>query len=265
MNSKFHDVVFAVKTLDLAPAISYLNDISDPKSLNFRRYINVDGIRILLSNQYSKVETIKYLISQGAEILLEGVYGDYLVARAAISTWEYIFRTSFDSFISYDQYGKVKTYFRARTLSLPKELSDHVHTVLNVKYQSQLRMSLFKTTALRTISDVNTPYTEGMQLGGGIKMTSLSKINQYYGIDRNIGSSKASQSILATAGQSYSPSDLKKFQELSGIRSQTIFTEVGPGISNDTLCAIHASSCDEANLDIQYITSVCQKTPTIIW
>merc|ERR1712166_506034 len=69
--------------------------------------------------------------------------------------------------------------------------------------------------------------------------------------------------VFESVGQSYSPDDLTAFAKREGFTAPKI-TDIGghvlkecPPPPNDT--------CEEANLDVQYITAVAPKVPTTFW
>lgn len=71
----------------------------------------------------------------------------------------------------------------------------------------------------------------------------------------------ASQSIFASIGQSFNPSDLTLFQQYLSIPHQSVY------IANNhtTDICLGYETCLEANLDVQYITGMSQGTNTTFW
>lgn len=77
----------------------------------------------------------------------------------------------------------------------------------------------------------------------------------------NIGNSLGSQSVYESISQNYSPSDLTGFQTNFLLPVQGVAKDIG-GYNSSFVCTTQSSSCEEANLDVQYLMSQSQVTPT---
>jgi tripeptidyl-peptidase-1 len=187
-------------------------------------------------------------------------YNEYVSAVATISTWEILFNTTFHSFehtIIDEVLNVEKTvvYYRALSYSLPNSLIDHVSAVFNT-VQFPDRFNSFPTNLVVKEYKSNAKFSTQAT---GYATPSL--INQVYAIKNNTGNQLVSQAIYAALGQSFSPADLTKFQQQYNLPVQSISNVIG-GHKNDTACKVSSSNCDEANLDVQYLTAVSQRTPT---
>ena len=76
-----------------------------------------------------------------------------------------------------------------------------------------------------------------------------------------IGSIYATQSVFGAAFQYYSPIDLQTFQKFYNLIPQSV--EIKHGHTIDY--CIGTNNCDEANLDVQYLTALSQNTNTTFW
>lgn len=77
-----------------------------------------------------------------------------------------------------------------------------------------------------------------------------------------IGSSAATQSVLGTAFEYLSLSDLSFFEFQNNLSTCQIIIENGNSLASG--CSGNRS-CYEANLDVQYITAMSQNTKTTYW
>jgi subtilase family serine protease len=71
------------------------------------------------------------------------------------------------------------------------------------------------------------------------------------------------QSVFESLGQSFSPADLSTFQTLFGVPQVPIAQVIGPNSPSD--CTANPNNCVEANLDVQFITSIAQYAATTFW
>lgn len=98
-----------------------------------------------------------------------------------------------------------------------------------------------------------------IQSSAGVVTPSL--FNSVYKISSNIGYASASQLVYESLNQYYSPSDLTTYQNLYGIPVHGVTYDIN-GHSSDSVCVFYSSSCDEANLDVQVLTSISQYPTT---
>ncbi len=83
-------------------------------------------------------------------------------------------------------------------------------------------------------------------------------LNEVYSIHSNAGSSLASQAVVEIQDQSLSTSDLDKFQHEFNLPLDSIDHTVGGHV----ITSCDGGTCQEANLDVQYLMAVSQNTPT---
>jgi subtilase family serine protease len=169
---------------------------------------------------------------------------------------------------------------------LPAELEEHVEAAFNTvqfsprithgyhlidEVQPPAEIDLIKSTEEKETTETERSLgnREGMRAAG---YTSLyagyitpGVLNAYYGITNNTGSTRTTQAVYETNGQTYSPKNLAQFQANYGLPQYKVSAVVG-GHENSTLCSAgQTTPCDEANADIQYLMGVSQLTPTTYW
>lgn len=253
-----HEVVFAVQQQNLEELTRILHDISDPDSENYGQHKTREMIEELTSNPTSREVILKYLLVVGATITSESIYGEYITARAPIAVWESLFDTEFFSF-HHSKAGteRVTEVMRAERYSVPKDLHEHVASVFHTV---QMPLAIWG----RPIMELVENYTSNIQHLAVTGVVTPPLLNSYYSINSNTGSLKASQAVFETTGQYFSPDDLQGFQQYYGLPEQPVSTFIGGHVS-DTICTTSPETCMEANLDVQYLMAVCQKSPTTHW
>ena len=70
-----------------------------------------------------------------------------------------------------------------------------------------------------------------------------------------LGNNLGSQAFFGSLGQKFSPNDLLSFQTYFNVNRQSVAGIYGTGTSTST-CS--ASTCGEANLDVQYLMAISQ-------
>jgi tripeptidyl-peptidase-1 len=140
-----------------------------------------------------------------------------------------------------------QTIVRAESYVIPEPLVDHITHVDHLMY--------FPAPSAPVFASV---------LTAGVSPTTPDVIKQTYGISNTVASSgKASQSVFAALGQSFSSGDLTKFQNTFNLNVRSVDEIIGP--NTDWICAINRNSCAEANLDVQYMTGIAQEVTTYFW
>jgi tripeptidyl-peptidase-1 len=246
--SAYHEVVFAVKQQNLDQLEKLFYEVSDPKNPKFGQFLSRHEVAALTSNKPSAEALTNFLLSHGATITRQSKHGEYISARAKVGVWENLFATKFFEF--QHENAKTKPVVRALEYSLPVELAEHVEGVFN-------------TVQLPPRNAGKIPATLRGQLRGAGSVTPA-LLNSYYHIFNNTGNNLASQSLFESLGQYYSPNDLNQFEKAYGVPQQDVAYDIG-GFVSDEECVKDSNNCAEANLDVQYLIAVSQKTPTTYW
>ena len=87
-------------------------------------------------------------------------------------------------------------------------------------------------------------------------------INSYYNISSNVGFQGASQLVFESLNLTFSPEDLRQFQDENGLPHTNLTGDYFGGIDTQNLCSTNPNNCDEPNLDVQLITSISQYPTT---
>ena len=253
-----HEVVFAVQQKNVDLLIQLLHKVSDPDSRFYGQHRSRIEIEEIASNPTSKIFLLNYLQDSGATITAESVFGEYITAQAPVSLWEQMFQTEFYKFhhSSEEEKGVVEI-IRAEKYSVPLVLHEHVTSVFQTIQMIQNRWGRPVIYQVRQSTSV----LQNHLVLGSIQPE---KLNRYYSIDNNTGSSLSSQAVFQSNNQYVSPNDLASFQKAFKLPKQDIATFVGGG-KNDDICTAIPETCSEGNLDMQYIMAISQGTPTTNW
>jgi tripeptidyl-peptidase I len=244
-----HDVVFAIKQRNLDSLDKFLMEVSTPGSPKYGKYLTRNEVATITAHPEATSLIENYLKKNGAEVVRKTTYGEYITARAPIELWEKLFATTFYSFKHVND--QVKPINRAVHYSVDSEIADVVSAVFQTTQFPHVAPPKIPMKAVKDDNEVTGHITPA-------------KLNSYYNIFTNTGSSSASQAVFESIGQYYSPSDLTLFQEQYGIPLQNVTYDIG-GYESDSECVEDANNCVEANLDVQYLMAISQVTPTTYW
>lgn len=197
----------------------------------------------------STAKVLEYLDRHNIKVIKKSTFGEYIHASAPISMWEKVFSTTFHAIKSSD--GKMTP--QAREITMPAELNDHISTIFHTtqkpfqvrKYAPQMRR-LEKPSLRASSTGYVTP----------------ALINSHYHIESNLCDSKATQAVYASLGQSFSPNDIHDFLDSIGAANINLKVTATDGHASSSECVAQPENCAEANLDTEYILSICQGTST---
>jgi subtilase family serine protease len=189
------------------------------------------------------------LVGEGVTIISATPYDELITAEASIGTWERVFGTEFHEFVHENWKGSVMN--RALQYSLSEEINEYVESVFEVADFPALIAA--HPVVDKLVGASPNPYPSRV---------SPSFLLNHYDIDPSIGNSKfGSQAILSCIGQVLSPADLLLHQSIFGLPNTRLTNWTGGHVDDDA-CKKTITNCDEANLDVQYITAVGQNLPT---
>ena len=254
-NDLVHEVIFVIRQRNMAELTKILDDVSDPASVNYGKHMTSEEIATLTSNPNARDALSTYLISNGATIVSETLFGEYVTANAAISVWETMFNTEF--YLFHQSSGNsTKKIVRAESYSIPMDLHAHVDGVFNT-IQMPLQVEEKSSKLFRVENDA-----KKVALATGFMIPS--KLRKFYNIGTAKGSPLSTQAIFGAIDQYFSPSDLRTFQRWAGFPLQPIASDIGRHTS-DAVCLSNPDNCAEANLDVQYIMASSPSSPTTYW
>mmetsp|Transcript_11069 Transcript_11069/g.16653 ORF Transcript_11069/g.16653 Transcript_11069/m.16653 type:complete len:709 (-) Transcript_11069:403-2529(-) len=264
-----HEIIISIKQKNLTYLETYLKDVSNPDSINFRKWLTKEEIGQLISNPEATQAVTNYLAAEGVEIRWVSTHGEYLRASAPIHAWERILSTIFFRCEDRQFNNNIRHYYRAKEINVPISISNHVTAIFNTiqippeiyssSYRSNSPMSKGKIPPFRSNMLVE---NGGMSSSSAANTVTVSFLNKLYSIPSNYGSPKITQSVVETADEYFSPKDLTQFQTKYNLPVQAAISKNNHNISD---CSNVADSCGEGNLDIQYIMGIAQKTTSIYW
>lgn len=283
-----HEVIFSVKE-NLDELKTLVDDISNPHSANFGMHLNREEVTAITANPSSFNHVMAYLRLHNIEVVKTSKYAEFIHAVAPVNKWEQLLSTEFYEFA---MQGEEHPMIRADHYSLSENLHEHVSAVFNtVQFPAAPRKRSVRTPYVKKISplDSSDPYFGNCYPG---------LLNLVYDIRNNTGNLLGSQCLYETASQIYSVSDLSMFQStfddlgnvvdglddlvddggLGGTVGGTIggiggtvdgllnsITNIGTPSTTTDPCELDPTLCSDANLAIQYLTSISQLTPTIFY
>lgn len=287
-----HEVMFAVQLLNMDRLESRLLDVSNPSSPNYGDYMTKAQVTEMTSNPIANKRIKEYLKMSGASIISETHGGEYISATGPVKLWEGMFNTEFFVF-HHKRIGSAKIeVVRAEKYSVPLILNDYVASVFHT-IQMPLHISTppmmtpvdpsyylspipvatpivdddlieFNRTLINVNSEFKDRLITEMHTSGRPGYITPSILRSTYNIDESLGSDESTQGLYETLTQSYSPSDLLKFQKQYGVSQSGIVTSIG-NHSSDATCLNDGYNCIEGNLDIQYMMAIAQNAPTTYW
>ena len=251
-----HEVMFAVQQKNVDRLTRLLHQISDPDSKNYGNHRTRIEIEEVTSNPESRNFLLQFLHDAGATTTSESIFGEYISAQAPVSLWEKMFNTQFFKFHHISENSDdVVELVRAEMYSVPTALHEHVASVFQTVQMSQKKWG-------RPVVLLRKNSTSIIQNHVELGVLTPEKLNVYYGIKNNLGSSSSSQAAVQSLNQFVSPKDLTLFQDAFKLPRQNVTKFVG-GFNNDYICTIFPETCAEGNLDMQYLMSISQGTPTM--
>jgi hypothetical protein len=137
--------------------------------------------------------------------------------------WEELLDAQFYEF--HQRLGsKSISFHRSLGYSLPEDLVAHVHSLF-------LTVDLPPTVSGMAVVHSTTPTkVSNAEIGRVNGYVTPALLNSYYSISSNQGSSSVSQTVFATLGQTFSPTDLTCFQNTFGLPLKSISSNYGPDI-----------------------------------
>ena len=270
---EYHEVIFCIKQKNRKYIEELLIQISTPGNEKYGKHLTRQQIADLTANPVATKNVIKYLEDNGITYDAT-IYGEYIKAKAPISTWERVFSTKFDKY--YNDEGH--SIHRSRDeVIIPSELSSHVNFVMKTTdfpLKNTIKPLKVLQSKTKTTSNVGTSSTA---CADGVDINCL---HSFYGITINraaiaaAGSHKLTQAVYESENQTYSVADLATFQQKQNVTVNPVYEVYCNGTYITTPTANECQfvgpctdeeSCAEANLDVQYIMGIAQNVSTAVW
>ena len=262
-----HNVVIALKVLNNDQLEVDLSEISNPLNSRFGNYYTKEQIGNIVTNKEAIYKVTEYIHSiPELELTSISDFGDYLYVSAPIVILECFLNTTFHHFSNtIDTNNKV---VMASSYSVPTFLIDAIDCVLNViDIPPKLVVAPMGGPHPAKVETIHRMMNNDRELTifGYVTPALLQKA---YNIDnhnklKQYNTSKLIQAVFGTNNQYVSASDLQIFDKYFGLNYHppvSINSSSGTHVLEDT-CPDY-SSCGEANLDFQYLSSISPNIPT---
>jgi len=285
-----HTIVFAVKQSNLEKLDNLLQDISNPRSSSYGKYLTKEDIDAITLNDNSiqHVETtLKRIPELKVRRLSKG--GEYISVTAEVYILNQLLQTQFQAYQAMvtktHTHGKITTKraIRALEYSLPHELMLHVdhvfHTIQHPFVVERIRPAMRRLSddqvSKLTTDTHNIAHTKSkrrrMQLSDAATNTRPigyihpGILKSHYDIFSMGDIDSPPQAVYASIDVSYSVPDLHLFESIFNL------PEPGPVLRNrgghvlNVPCGSNPDNCFEGQLDMEYIIGIGQNISTTYW
>jgi hypothetical protein len=267
---EMHELVFSVQQKNLVEFDQMLLERSTPGNPLFQKWFTFEEVGQLTSNPEGAKEVKDWLAANGITVSWESAHQDYIKASAPISKWEQLLDSKFYQWEDHSR-GVKRFMHRAEQYSLPAEVKPHLFAVFNTvqvppvfkpKYQRLTNSDAepsFKTSfTVKPSKDYKT--LRGKKSATAVDgYVTVQFLNEFYDITSNEGDATMSQSVFATDGRGFSPTDLTLFQDYYSLPAQACEAPYGYSVED---CGYY---CYKGSVDVQYMMGVAQQTTTIYW
>ena len=242
-------LTFALKQQNIAKLEEIFWSVSDPKSITYGQYLDLEAVNDLVKPTAKSVRTVKSWLQEGG---VDGRYcsetrnSDYIVCETASLTAEILLDGA--SFYRF-QHGKTgKSLVRSNAYySVPKRIAKHLDFV----------GGLLRFPALNSASTEMKSFSTDPRIHIGVYPSVL---RERYNVSDAVGKHpNNSQAVAQFLEQYYSSTDLKEFFALFG-RGFTHLPDIAKVVGPDS-----GRSGIEASLDVQYIMSLGANISTWFW
>jgi subtilase family serine protease len=252
-----HQILISVKQNNLDRINDLLYDRSSMKSTNYGKYLSFEEVGQLVENRVATNVVLDWLTSQNIDILSKTTYGEYIRVEATIQQLQHVFQTKFHEYryTGIDYLLHEHRIYRAEYYELPPHIDEHISTIHHFTHLPAKSVRLITKITQETQSGVAADEVEGSN-PHPINMDPT-KIRQVYGVN-GTGNGYSSQATYESSGQTYLPSDLRKFQSEYDLCDHPVDYNIGPTPSNSS-CYHSIGDCDLASLDLQYMLGMAGK------
>jgi tripeptidyl-peptidase-1 len=260
------EVMFAIKQNNIDVLKRRLDEISYPNSPLYGQQMTRVEVGNLCSNPDATSNVYSFLESlNGVSGIDTTPYGEYVKATASIAVWEIVFNAKYEYYQSSEQ-----SFHAVREYYLPSTIANDVSTVFNTIQGPVGAVGRFKAKFLSDQSKLPSSVKRATAPGVIFNITDSplmeitpEVLNELYDIPSNNGGGYGTQAVYESINQSYSVTDLTKFQTIFNLPlEQPIDID---GHVYEGPCINGFGNCGEANLDVQYLMGMSQNVPTTFW
>ena len=258
-----HEVIFVIQSKNMDKLKLIVDDVSDPRSVNYSQHMTREQVVELTSNSESSTDVCAYLQANGASIESVTLGDEFVTAHAPISVWEKLLNTRFHLFEQTHRNGDVTELVRAEEYWISKEIHSHVQCAMNT-VEIPIIHRWGRSVAVDADSTMNRKFGDAP---GELheQLITPARLRNYYNMSNSKGNSLSTQVIFAGNYGYFSPSRLRWFQgNVSKQSYQAALIEVDDGFATDNR-SIDEDLFSEANLDVQYIMAMSPGSPTTYW
>jgi tripeptidyl-peptidase I len=257
-----HELVFAIQQLNMDKLLLVLEDISDPASKNYGNHMSAAAVAALTSNPAAALAAVEYLNENGATVVSESLYGEYVTATAPVAVWNEVLKTKFFAFHQTQIDGSIEKLVRSEHYHVPVELDDHILCVMNT-IQIPLRTSSVQRVPYNPRSppkiDLANSHFDSQGAPTGYIYPYI--LREFYNAQNAYGSKVATQAAFGGNSDCFSPKSLQYFQRnITQEPVQPALFISNAFVSDDWRC-----DSGEGNLDIQYMIAMARGSPTTWW
>jgi tripeptidyl-peptidase I len=255
-----HQLEFVLQLRNMDELERIVHDIANPLSANYGQHMSAEQVNAMTMNPEGRDAIVNYLHANGATVVGETLNSEFITATAPISVWNKVLHTEFSLFHQEKYDGKIEQQVRAETYSIPNELDDHVTCVLNavdlpVVIHGGVILPL-TNHEVKLSAEMHTSADPAFYTGWILPKI----LTKYYNVTGYSGSAQSTQAVYGGNEDYFSPKSLAYFQkEIAKIPVQAAIIKNGYASEDPT------KDYSEGNLDIQYVMSVSQKSPTTYW
>jgi tripeptidyl-peptidase-1 len=269
-----HTIRLALPLKNLDIIEEALKNVSDPHHSHYGRHWSREKIGTFVRDTYGIKQIEEYFNRKAGEraeerlqIIERSRLHEIYLIQGKLSAWENVLSTKFYQF----QHRHTREIIhRAFEYSLPEEISRYVYCLFdvidyprNVQKRSTLTplpVSMGGTTSSTKAFSSPSVYLQTADIYPGSVSPAL--LNSVYSIQNNTGTMHSTQGIFACSGQKLALADLTNFQSIHRLTLQSISRKVNGNVLTG-LCGSNLDTCDESNLDFQYLMAIAQKTYTV--
>ena len=251
-----HEIMIAIKQNSIDKLEEMLFDVSDMQSVNYGKHKSFQEIGDLVKNEIATREVLNWLSQENdVAIVSQTNFGEYITARAKISTWERIFDAKFYEYHSTTSIASdSKTVIiRASSVSIPSHLDEHIHGIFRA---TGLPPPMSSGPVAQKI--VETEHDDAYPDSFNVNPPTLKAQYDIFGTGNGYGS----MTVYASLGQTFLPANLALFQKHFNLTNNPVQSFIGPFPNNSVCNSLSTNGdCFEASLDVQYISAVAQDVP----
>lgn len=267
-----HEVFVSVKQLNIDKLEESALKRNTPGSDLYQKWLTSEEVGAIRNNPIGSEAIINWFHENNIEIKWMSPSKLYMRVITSINNWERLLHTSFYNYEDQKIGFNKRQLSRAENYAIPHHLRDHIHSFYGIsefparisKHSIKREVPIeYETLTISNDNINNNNLRVSRKLSSSCNgYSTIQCLNQVYNIASNTGSSTASESVFETNTESFSPTDLTKFQQTYGLTTQAAIDIGGQSVAtcntNDAPTA--KNGCFEGNLDIQYIMGMAQVT-----